>query len=145
LLVEVQALVTDSFYGYPQRNVNGFDGKRLAMLLAVLEQRLGMELGRKDVYVNFAGGLRAKEPAVDLAVCAAVYSAYYNRPLFKKGVFVGEVGLGAEVRAVGQHEQRIQEALKMGMHLVVLPSGNVYKEHEVSRISYLSDLAGIFN
>jgi DNA repair protein RadA/Sms len=145
LLVEVQALVTDSFYGYPQRNVNGFDGKRLAMLLAVLEQRLGMELGRKDVYVNLVGGMKAKEPAVDLAVCAAVYSAYHNRPLFKKGVFVGEVGLGAEVRAVSQLEHRIQEALKMGMDLVVLPSGNVHQEGQVSRVSYLGDLADLFN
>lgn len=144
LLVEVQALVADSFYGYPQRNVNGFDAKRLGMLLAVLEQRLGLELGRKDVYVNIAGGLKVKEPAVDLAVCAAVFSAFYQKPLYEKGVFLGEVGLGAEVRAVSQHEPRVAEALKMGMNWVALPAGNAAGESQIKKIGYLADLNGIF-
>jgi DNA repair protein RadA/Sms len=144
LLVEVQALVSDSFYGYPQRNVNGFDAKRLAMLLAVMEQRLGMEVGRKDVYVNVAGGLKIKEPAADLAVCAAVYSAFHQRPLFKKGVFVGEVGLGAEVRAVSQHEQRVAEANKMGMDLIALAAGNQSPASNVMKIGYLGDLSVVF-
>lgn len=114
LLVETQALVTPSVYGTPQRTVNGFDGRRLQLLLAVLEKRGGFHFGVKDVFLNIAGGLRVEDPSTDLAVIAALLSSYEDRPVPYTCAFAGEVGLSGEIRPVNRIEQRIAEADKLG-------------------------------
>jgi DNA repair protein RadA/Sms len=125
LLLEVQALVTPTSYGVPQRTATGFDGRRLQMLLAVLEKRAGMHLGQFDVFVNIAGGVRVDEPAADLGVAVSVVSSIRDRAVDPTAVTIGEVGLGGEIRAAGQIEKRIQEARKLGFRKIVLPAGNV--------------------
>ena len=127
ILVEAQALVTPSSYGVPQRAATGFDYKRLQMLLAVLEKRLGLPLGQRDVFVNIAGGVRIDDPAVDLAVAAAIVSSFRDIPADSQTVVVGEIGLGGEIRAIAQIEQRIAEATKLGFRAIVLPSSNMKK------------------
>ena len=125
LLLEVQALVTPSSYGVPQRTATGFDGRRLQMLLAVLEKRAGMHLGQYDVFVNVAGGVRIDEPAADLGVAVSVVSSIRDRAVDASAVTIGEVGLGGEIRAAGQIEKRIQEARKLGFKRMILPAGNM--------------------
>lgn len=122
ILVEVQALVTTTNYGTPQRTTTGFDSKRLALLLAVLEKRIGLRLGLYDVFLNVAGGVRLDEPAVDLGIVLAIASSMKNSTLPQDTVFIGEVGLTGEVRFVPQLEQRINEAAKLGFKKAVLPS-----------------------
>lgn len=134
LLLEVQALVTKSYYGIPQRTSNGFDSKRLALLLAVLEKRCGVQLGDKDVFVNIAGGMKLREPAADLAVVTAVLSSYHDVPVKGKSAFIGEVGLSAELRSVSRLGERIQECVKMGFDKVFMPKSKLehpYKKHTV--------------
>jgi DNA repair protein RadA/Sms len=114
LLIEVQALVTQSVYGTPQRTVSGFDLRRLQLLLAVLEKRGGFHFGVKDVFLNIAGGLKVEDPSIDLAVLCALLSSYEDVPLPPRVCFAGEVGLSGEVRAVHRIEQRIAEAEKLG-------------------------------
>lgn len=114
LLIETQALVSSAVYGTPQRNSNGFDLRRLNMLLAVLEKRCGFRLGAQDVFINIAGGLRIEDPAVDLSLIAAILSSYENIAIPQLTAFIGEVGLSGEIRAVARVEQRIQEAIKLG-------------------------------
>jgi len=114
LLVETQALVADSAYGTPQRSATGLDLRRLGMLLAVLERKLGLRLGQKDVFVNLAGGIRIDDPALDLAIAAAVVSSYYDVPVPAATAFVGEIGLTGEVRAVARLEPRATEAARLG-------------------------------
>ncbi|RSK48079.1 DNA repair protein RadA [Hymenobacter rigui] len=114
LLVEVQALVTPSTYGTPQRSATGFDAKRLQMLLAVLEKRSGLRLGQHDVFLNIAGGLRLEDPALDLAVCAAVVSSLNDVPIRNEICLAAEVGLSGEIRAVSRLDQRLSEAEKLG-------------------------------
>ncbi len=114
LLIETQALVSTAVYGTPQRNSNGFDLRRLNMLLAVLEKRCGFRLGAQDVFINIAGGLRIEDPAVDLSLIAAILSSYENIAIPQLTAFIGEVGLSGEIRAVARVEQRIQEAIKLG-------------------------------
>lgn len=121
LLVEVQALVAPTSYGVPQRTATGFDGKRLQMLLAVLEKRIGLRLGQYDVFVNVAGGVRVDEPAADLGMAMAVVSSLRDAPLRADAVVVGEVGLGGEIRAVHQMEKRLIEVEKLGFRRLVLP------------------------
>lgn len=113
-LIETQALVTPAFYGTPQRSSTGFDGRRMSMLLAVLEKRAGFRFGTKDVFLNIAGGLRVEDPAIDLAVIAALCSSYNDISISNKVAFAAEVGLSGEVRAVSRIEQRIGEADKLG-------------------------------
>lgn len=120
-LVEVQALVSRTNFGYPQRRASGFDLNRLQMLVAVLIKKAGLYLGSQDVHVNVAGGFRVSEPAVDLAVCLAIVSALRNKPVSPGTVVFGEVGLGGEVRPVGQTDQRLKEARKMGLHHIIAP------------------------
>ncbi|MDA1080515.1 MAG: DNA repair protein RadA [Gemmatimonadetes bacterium] len=115
LLVEVQALAAKAGFGTPQRVSNGFDARRLAMLLAVLERRAGLTCSALDVFLNVVGGARLQEPAGDLAIAAALASSVHDRPLDQDAVFVGEIGLGGEVRPVSQVERRLAEAAKMGM------------------------------
>jgi DNA repair protein RadA/Sms len=115
VLVEVQALAAKSGFGTPQRVANGFDSRRLAMILAVLERRAGLSCSALDVFLNVVGGARLQEPAGDLAIAAALASSISNKPLGPYSVFIGEVGLGGEVRPVSQVERRLVEAEKMGM------------------------------
>jgi DNA repair protein RadA/Sms len=125
LLVEVQALVTPTSYGIPQRTATGIDSRRLAIILAVLEKRIGLKFGTLDVFVNAAGGFRLFEPAADLAVAAAVVSSLRDKPLSPKTVMVGEIGLTGEVRGVPQIETRIQEAVRLGFDRVLVPESNL--------------------
>ena len=125
LLLELQALVSPSSYGTPQRVSSGIDYKRLALLLAILEKREGLSVAAFDVFVNVAGGVRIEEPAVDLGVVVALASSLKEVPAERESVVIGEVGLGGEVRAVGQIERRIKEAEKLGFKRCVIPHGNL--------------------
>ncbi|WP_207491437.1 DNA repair protein RadA [Aridibaculum aurantiacum] len=124
LLIEVQALVTQSVYGTPQRTVSGFDLRRLQLLLAVLEKRGGFHFGVKDVFVNIAGGLKIEDPSTDLAVICALLSSYEDVPLPQNICFAGEVGLNGEIRAVNRIEQRIAEAEKLGFEKIIVSRYN---------------------
>ena len=124
LLVESQALVSTAAYGTAQRSVTGFDSKRMNMLLAVLEKRVGFKLAAKDVFLNIAGGIRVSDPALDLAVVMAVLSSNIDAALPADTVFAGEVGLSGEIRAVSRIEQRISEAEKLGFKRIFVPLGN---------------------
>ncbi len=124
LLIEIQALVTQSVYGTPQRTVSGFDLRRLQLLLAVLEKRGGFHFGVKDVFVNIAGGLKVEDPSIDLAVICALLSSYEDVPLNPHVCFAGEVGLNGEIRAVNRIEQRIAEAEKLGFEKIIVSRFN---------------------
>ncbi len=124
ILLEVQALVTTSNYGYPQRVTTGFDQRRLSILLAVLEKRAKIKVSANNIFVNMAGGVRINEPAVDLAVCCSIASSLFDKAINNKTVVVGEVGLGGEIRTVNNIEKRIQEAERLGFKRVILPAGN---------------------
>ncbi len=128
LLIETQALVSTAVYGTPQRNANGYDLRRLNMLLAVLEKRCGFKLGTQDVFVNVAGGLRLDDTGSDLGIAVAILSSYENIALPKFTAFVGEIGLSGEIRAVSRIEQRISEAEKLGFDEMVVASGNLKNE-----------------
>lgn len=121
ILLEVQALVTPSSYGVPQRISNGFDQRRLQMILSVLEKRLGLAFRQFDVFVNIAGGLYITDPAVDLALSMALVSSLKDIPLKKDSVFIGEVGLTGEIRQVSSIEQRINESIKLGFTQIYAP------------------------
>lgn len=121
MMIEVQALVSQSAYGTPQRTSNGFDIKRLQLLLAVLEKRGGFHFGMKDVFLNIAGGLKIDNPSIDLAISVALLSSYEDTVVNSKYCFIGEVGLSGEIRGVNKVDMRIQEAIKMGMEFVVIP------------------------
>jgi len=146
LLIEIQSLVTLSGYATPQRTSNGFDGKRLSMLLAVLEKRGGFRLGNQDVFLNIAGGIKVEDPALDLAVCISVISSLENRILPADVCFAGEVGLGGEVRAVSRIEIRIAEAERLGFKTIWIAAQQLSKirkeklKIEVKGVSRLEDL-----
>lgn len=125
MLVDIQALAAQTYYGMPRRTVNGMDQGRIALLLAVLEKRAGQKLYNQDVYINVAGGMELTEPAADLAVCAAVASSLTNHALPQDFAVMGEVGLAGEVRAIPQAERRLLECLRLGFTTVVLPRENV--------------------
>ncbi|MEX2585172.1 MAG: DNA repair protein RadA [Balneolaceae bacterium] len=122
ILVEVQALVTPGTYGVPQRTASGFDQRRLSLLIAVLEKRVGLKLSDQDVYLNIAGGLKVTDTAADLAVITALASSFGERALAPRTVVVGEAGLGGELRNVPHLEQRLREADKMGFERALIPS-----------------------
>ena len=124
LLIEVQALVTQSVYGTPQRTVSGFDLRRLQLLLAVLEKRGGFMFGTKDVFINIAGGLKVEDPSIDLAVICALLSSYEDVPLPQHICFAGEVGFNGVIRAVNRVEQRIAEAEKLGFEKIFISKFN---------------------
>lgn len=124
-LIETQALVSTAAYGTAQRSTTGFDGRRLNMLLAVLEKRVGFKLAQKDVFLNIAGGLRVTDPAIDLSVLAAVLSSNGDMPIDTDVCMAGEVGLSGEIRPVSRIEQRIAEAQKLGFRRMVLPAHNM--------------------
>ncbi|HEY8386983.1 MAG TPA: DNA repair protein RadA [Parasegetibacter sp.] len=125
LLIEVQALVTHSVYGTPQRTVSGFDLRRLQLLLAVLEKRGGFHFGVKDVFLNIAGGLKVEDPSIDLAVLCALLSSFEDLPLPNNICFAGEIGLSGEIRAVNRIDQRIAEAAKLGFDKIIVSRYNV--------------------
>jgi len=124
LLIEGQALVTQSVYGTPQRTATGFDLRRLQLLLAVLEKRGGFHFGVKDVFVNIAGGIKIEDPSIDLAIVSALLSSYEDVPISQHYCFAGEVGLSGEIRAVNRIEQRIAEAEKLGFQKIILSKYN---------------------
>ena len=138
LLIEVQALVTQSVYGTPQRTVTGFDLRRLQLLLAVLEKRGGFAFGMKDVFVNIAGGLKIEDPSLDLAIILALLSSYEDIPLPQGICFAGEVGLNGEIRAVNRIQQRIAEAEKLGFEKMIISGFNTKgidtKKHSIEVI-----------
>ncbi len=143
-LMEIQALVSTAAYGTPQRSVTGYDAKRVNMLLAVLEKRVGFKLGAKDVFLNIAGGIKVNDPALDLAVIAAILSSNVDMVIPRGWCMTGEVGLTGEIRPVTRIEQRISEAQKLGMTDIIIPQGNIkgfdtskftIRIHEVAKVA----------
>ena len=133
LLIEVQALVSTAVYGTPQRSSTGFNAKRLNMLLAVLEKRAGFQLGGKDVFLNITGGISSEDPALDLAVVAAILSSHHDIALPKNCCFAAEIGLSGELRPVPKIEQRINEAAKLGFEtLLTAPQKKIVAEEQLS-------------
>lgn len=124
-LIEVQALVSSAVYGTPQRSSTGFDTRRMNMLLAVLEKRVGFKLAQKDVYLNIAGGLRVNDPAIDLSVISAILSSNMDVEIEPTVCMAGEVGLSGEIRPVNRIEQRIAEAAKLGFSRIIVPKSNM--------------------
>jgi len=125
ILIEVQALVTSTSYGMPQRTTTGVDTRRLSLLLAVLEKRVGLSMGTHDVFVNIAGGVKIDEPAVDLGIATSITSSLRDVPVDSSSVAVGEIGLGGEIRTIGQIEKRVQEAAKLGFKRIIVPQNNL--------------------
>ena len=146
LMVEVQALVSSAAYGTPQRSVTGFDQRRLNMLLAVLEKRARFKLGQKDVFLNIAGGLKVTDPALDMAVIAAVMSSNFDISIPRDALFIGEVGLSGEIRTVTRIEQRVTEAQKLGFKTVFIPKGNLkgIKDSFTTRIVEVGKVEEVF-
>ena len=145
-LLEVQALVSQAAYGTPQRNATGYDSRRMNMLLAILEKRVGLKMFQKDVFLNFAGGFKVSDTGLDLAVVAAVMSSYFDRPINEGLALAGEIGLSGEVRPAPRTEQRISEAARLGFKKIVvsgyaaLPTKKI-KGIEIARINTVSELA----
>jgi len=125
ILLEVQALVTNASYNTPQRNVTGFDYKRLGMLIAVLEKRMGLAMGTKDIFVNLVGGLKIDDPAADLSIIAAIASSTMDKCIEKDIIFCGEVGLTGEVRSISNISHRLNEASSLGFKRAIVPSHSV--------------------
>ena len=142
ILIEVQALVTPSNFGYPQRVTTGFDQRRLSILLAVLEKRAKQRVLANNIFVNMAGGVRISEPAVDLAVCISIASSLRDKAVNNQTVVIGEVGLGGEIRSVNNIEKRIQEAERLGFSNVVIPAKNKknLKNNEKTKIFSVENL-----
>lgn len=145
LMIEIQALVSSAVYGTPQRSTTGYNAKRLNMILAVLEKRAGFRLGTKDVFLNVTGGISVDDPAIDLAVVAAILSSNEDIPVQKGVCFAGEVGLSGEIRPVNRIDQRIQEAEKLGFTTIFISKYNksALKNTliEVRRVSGIEDIA----
>lgn len=141
ILVEVQALTSQSVFGIPKRTGNGFDYNRLAVLIAVLEKRAGLMLGGQDIYINVAGGMKLVEPAVDLGIMVTVASAYKNIPIPKDTVVIGEVGLTGEVRRVNLIEKRLKEVEKLGFKTCIIPENN----KKGLKDAYKLDIIGVKN
>ena len=127
ILVEVQALVTNANYGTPQRNSNGFDYKRLNMLIAVLEKRMGLPMGNKDVFINLVGGLKIDDPALDLAIISSIASSIMDKTVDMSTVLCGEVGLAGEVRSINRIRHRLSEAKSLGFQVALVPSSSINK------------------
>ena len=139
ILVELQALTSKSVFGFPKRTANGIDFNRLALLIAVLEEKAGMMLGTQDVYLNVAGGMKISEPALDLGIMCTVASSFKNMPIAKDTVIMGEVGLTGEVRRINLIEKRIKEAEKLGFKTCIIPESN----KKVLKDEYKLDIIGV--
>lgn len=126
-MVHVQALTTKTYFGYPQRRAVGFDTNRLQLLIAVLSKRIGIHLGDQDIHLNIAGGFKVTEPAADLAVCAAIISAYRDAPIPTPNFIIGEVGLSGEIRAVSHIDKRLKEGEKFGFASAIVPNQKIEK------------------
>lgn len=137
LLIETQALVAPAIYGNPQRSATGFDLRRLSMLLAVLEKRVGLQFGQSDVYLNIAGGIKISDPAIDLPIIAALISSLQDISLKRNICFAGEVGLSGEIRAISRIDQRIQEADRLGMDTIYISK---YNSKGIDQSSYNIDI-----
>jgi DNA repair protein RadA/Sms len=145
-MVEVQSLVSSAAYGTPQRSVTGYEQRRLNMLLAVLEKRARFKLGQKDVFLNMAGGLKVVDPAIDLAVVAAIMSSNFDLTIPRNTAFAGEVGLSGEIRTVTRMEQRVAEAEKLGFETIYIPKGNLkgVKDRFSIKVIEVSKVADMF-
>ena len=141
ILVEIQALTSQTVFGLPKRTANGFDYNRLAVLIAVLEKRAGLSLGNQDVYLNVAGGMRISEPAADLGIIATVASSCKNVPISQSTVVMGEVGLTGEVRRINLIEKRLKEAEKLGFKTCIIPENN----KKGLKDEYKLDIIGVKN
>ncbi|HEY5125637.1 MAG TPA: DNA repair protein RadA, partial [Ignavibacteria bacterium] len=140
ILIEVQALVTSTSYGFPQRTSMGFDYKRLNIIIAILEKKLGIFLSKYDIFLNIAGGIKIDEPAIDLAVALSIYSSLKDIPVDSETVVIGELGLSGEVRTISYIEKRISESSKLGFKQIILPKNNL-KNVDVKK--YKSKITGI--
>ena len=141
ILIEMQALTTQSVFGFPKRTANGTDYNRLALLIAVLEKRAGIMLGSQDVYLNLVGGIRVNEPSIDLGMMMAVVSSFKNVPIPKDMVIIGEVGLTGEVRRINLIDKRLKEAEKLGFKSCIIPESNKKDLKE----TYKLDIIGVSN
>ncbi len=141
LLVEFQALTTPTVFGMPRRTANGIDYNRLAVLIAVLEKKLGLNLGNQDVYLNVVSGLKINEPAIDLGIIAATVSSFKNLPIDTGIVVLGEVGLTGEIRSVNLIEKRLKEAEKLGFKRCIIPESN----RKLLKENYKLDIIGVKN
>jgi len=144
-MLEIQALVSTAAYGTPQRSATGFDSRRMNMLLAVLEKRIGFKLIMKDVFLNIAGGIRIDDPAMDLSVICAILSSDQDLEIDAKTCFAGEVGLTGEIRAVNRIEQRIKEAEKLGFNRIFVSDYNQIPQSanfkiKVSRVKKVTEV-----
>lgn len=137
IFVEIQALVTLSNFTISRQRSTGVDFNRLLLLLAVLEKRLNLKLANHDVFVNVAGGIKVDEPACDLAICLAIVSSFKNKPVSNDAIFIGEVGLGGEIRSVGQAQLRIDEAVRLGFKKCILPSSDIKQLRGAASIELL--------
>lgn len=140
MLIETQALVSTAAYGTPQRSANGFDTKRMNMLLAVLEKRCGFRLSAQDVFLNIAGGIKVEDPAIDLAILVAIISSHQDIPVSSKTCFAAEVGLSGEIRAVNRIEQRISEAEKLGFDKMMI---STYNQKGLNLSKYTIDIVAV--
>ena len=146
LMIEVQALVSSAVYGTPQRSCTGFNSKRLNMLLAVLEKRAGFKLVSKDVFVNITGGISVDDPALDLAIIAAILSSYHDIPISQKLCFASEIGLSGEVRPISKTNQRIKEAEKLGFKGIFISSYTKFNDQQSTiKLHKLSKVESLVN
>ena len=134
ILIEVQALVSTANFGTPQRNVNGFDFKRLAMLLAVLEKRMELVMGMKDVFINLVGGLKVDDPAADLSILCAISSSFMDKPIDENIVFMGEIGLAGEVRSISRLGHRLSEVMALGFSGAIVPAASMNDKIKKSKL-----------
>lgn len=144
-LIEVQALTTKTFFGYPQRKTNGFDLNRLQMLLAVLTKNSKINFNNYDIYINIASGFKIKETSADLAICLAIISALWEKPLPHQTIILGEIGLSGEVRSISQLEKRIIEAEKMGFNSIIIPNSKKISLKTKLKILTVNDLETVIN
>ncbi len=152
ILAEVQALVSRANYGVPQRTVSGFDQRRLALLLAILEKHCHLNFGYSDVFVKIAGGLRIDDPGIDLGIAMAIASSFNENPPLNKSVYIGEIGLNGEVRVVSQLERRVQEAVNLGFKNIFLPylsnvemRVNMKANYRLNQVRHISEVITLFS
>jgi len=137
ILVEIQALVTRTSFGMPRRTAAGMDYNRVNLLMAVLEKRMGIQLGDCDAYINIAGGMKVSEPALDLAVVLSILSSYKNKPISADTIVFGEIGLSGEIRSVSMAEQRVKEAKKLGFKKIIVPKASLTQLKGISDIEII--------
>jgi DNA repair protein RadA/Sms len=145
-LVEIQALVTKTVFGYPQRRSSGYDLNRLQMIIAVISKVAKINLSNQDIYLNVAGGIKLKDTCVDLAVAMAIISAYLESPIDSKNMFIGEIGLSGEIRNISQLEKRINEAKKLQFNKIIIPnSAKIKPESEIIQVSNIQEAVKIIS